>query len=118
MGHLFSLLVKFRQVTHGCCLSVWDLLLWYLSAFLRQRISAALVPLTLPSIAMSFPSDLAVLEFHGGLRPGCASSVIGRGFAAPGKVGADPPPLACALALTFSFGSDGSRWFSRVCGVQ
>ena len=49
------LLLMVRLVAHWCCLSVWDLLLFYLSGFERQRISTALEPVMSPSIAISFP---------------------------------------------------------------
>ena len=93
--HLFFS-VAYGSVGGPGVASLCDLLLFFLSTFLRQSFSAALDSVMLPSVAAGLPSDFAMSELHVGLRPDCVSSVIGRGFAAPGKVGADPPPLTCA----------------------
>ena len=116
MWHLFSLMLMFRPVAHRCCLSVWDLSLFYLSTVLRQRFSAALVPVTLPSIAMRFPRLCYVRVSRRDSSRLCF--ICDRERVRSAWEGGDPPSLACASALTFSFGSDGLRWFHAPAGYN
>ena len=124
LWHLFSLLFAGFPMALRCCLSVSDLLLFYHLTFQRQVFSAVLAPTTtlapvaVPPIAMGLPPGFAMPEFHGGRLPAGLPLVVGRRFAPPVEVGADPSPSACVSAFTLNLGSDGLRRFHAPVGFD